>query len=191
VRRPRIVYAHGFRSSSRSKKATLFRQYLAARGLADCLQVPDLDPRPTQAISQLQWLMLAAPGAAVTVVGSSLGAFYATVLAERLGVQAVLVNPPVRPHTHLARYIGLQRVFWSDAVFEFTTAHVDELRALALPRIARPERLWLVAETGDDLCPVEESSRFYAGCRQTVLAGGSHEMKHFGALLPEILRYAT
>jgi uncharacterized protein len=107
-----LVYLHGFRSSSQGVKATELRRYLAALPPATrpSLYVPDLPHRPAAAIA-----MVAAriereiPLAAVTFIGSSLGGYYATWLAEHYGSHAVLINPAVRPYDDLRPFLGPQR----------------------------------------------------------------------------------
>ena len=92
-----IIYAHGFRSSAKSRKATQLGDYLQTHHPEVRYLALDLSFRPTQAISQLQWHCLGKAPETLTIVGSSLGGFYAVVLAEKLGCRAVLLNPSIRP----------------------------------------------------------------------------------------------
>jgi uncharacterized protein len=185
-----ILYLHGFRSSSASRKAQQLRAFADARGLTARVTIPDLNPDPRLAVAFIDEFVTQRGVAAVTLVGSSLGGFYASVMAERHGCRAVLINPPVHPHTHLQRYIGPQTIYWTGGVFEFRMADVDALAALDINRITRCDRQWLLAEMGDATCDWQASSQLYRGCKQTIFAGGSHEMVHFSALLPAIFAYA-
>lgn len=146
-----LVYAHGFRSSSKSRKATQLGAYLHKH----CPQVrfvaPDLSFRPAQAIAQLQSACAGIAPAQLTLIGSSLGGFYAVVLAERLGSRAVLLNPSIRPFETLSNHLGEQTNFYSSETFTFDAAHVAELQALYVPAISRPERYLLMVEMGDEL----------------------------------------
>jgi predicted esterase YcpF (UPF0227 family) len=47
----------------------------------------------------------------MAVIGSSLGGFYATWVAQQTGCPAVLLNPAVDPARDLAAYIGEQTQF--------------------------------------------------------------------------------
>jgi len=106
---------------------------------------------PVQAIRDVcAWIDAKAPGGRdLALIGSSLGGFYATWLAEKYGARAVLVNPAVRPFEDLVPFLGPQRNPYSGETYDVTRAHFDELAALAVARITRPERYFLLLRTGD------------------------------------------
>ena len=185
-----IVYLHGFRSSPKSAKARLLGEFLARHAGSVEYFVPALDARPAQAISQVLWHCLGKAPENLTLVGSSLGGFYATAAAEKLGCRAVLLNPAVRAHEALASQLGAQKNLYTDEIFELTHAHLDELRALQVASITRPERYWLIAETCDALLDWREMAAFFAGCRQTNIAGGSHALDSFASHLEAIAAFA-
>ena len=189
--RPTIVYLHGFRSSPASAKATQMRAAVEAlpAGRRPVLHIPDLQRGPHSAIADVAGLVAAARGP-VTVVGSSLGGFYATHVAERYGVRAVMINPAVRPYDDLQPYLGIQTNLYTGEPFEVTVAHFAELRALRVPRITRPERYFLLVETGDEVLDYRESVAFYAGAFQYVRGGGDHAFQDFEQQVPAILRFA-
>ena len=144
-----IVYLHGFRSSPQSNKAQRLKARMAALGLGDlfwCGQLPP-SPRAAIALAERQIAAARAPGAPVTVVGSSLGGYYATHLAEKHGLRAVLVNPAVVAHLSLAEFVGTQTNLYTGEAFEFRPEYLDELRALEVPAISRPQDFLLLAET--------------------------------------------
>ncbi|MBB6085135.1 hypothetical protein HNR28_003188 [Castellaniella defragrans] len=130
--------------------------------------------------------------ARLTVVGSSLGGFYATWLAERLGCRAVLLNPVVHAARDLATQVGSHRTFHGDAPFEFLPGYVEELaRAEAdIPVLTRPERYFLLAATGDEVLDWREMRARFAGCRQRIIEGSDHGMSDFADWLPEVLDFA-
>ena len=153
-------------------------------------RVPELHHRPRQAVAQVE---AACAGIAVdelTLVGSSLGGFYATVVAERLGCRAALLNPAVHPHTHFARYLGPQKNLYTGREFELTWEHVGELHALDPPAITRPERYWLFVETGDEVLDYREAISFYDGALQEVIRGGDHALSSFPEHVPDIVDWA-
>jgi predicted esterase YcpF (UPF0227 family) len=192
VTRPAIVYLHGFRSSPASAKAGQLRAAVDAlpHDVRPALDIPALAPSPAAAIAQASALVERHGDAPVTVVGSSLGGYYATHLAERHGVRAVLVNPAVRPYDDLAPYVGLQTNLHTGAAFEVTPAHFDELRALRIARITRPSRYLLMVETGDEVLDYAEAVAFYGGAFQYVRGGGDHAFADFVAQIPAVLRFA-
>jgi predicted esterase YcpF (UPF0227 family) len=185
-----LVYLHGFRSSPKSTKARMLGDFLAHHAPSIEYIVPALDARPAQAMSQVLWHCLAKAPERLTLVGSSLGGFYATVAAEKLGCRAVLLNPVVKPREALAAQLGTQRNLYTGEPFELTRAHLDELGALAVAAITRPERYWLIAETGDELLDWRDMAAFFSSCRQTIVEGGSHVLDSFASHLEGIAAFA-
>jgi predicted esterase YcpF (UPF0227 family) len=190
-----ILYLHGFRSSPASVKA---RQVVAAiEGLpAACrprLHVPRLGVGPANAMAvTTTWIEsnVVQPHEVLTIIGSSLGGFYATHLAERFGARAVLINPAIRPYDDLRSSIGPQTNLYSGETFVVTEAHFAELEALAVARITQPERYWLMVQTGDEVLDYREAVPFYGGAFQYVQGGGDHAFQHFDEQIPAILRFA-
>jgi predicted esterase YcpF (UPF0227 family) len=189
--RKAIVYLHGFVSSPRSRKATMLADYVAncVSGI-DCV-VPELHHRPARAIEQVAEACAGRTAADLTLVGSSLGGFYATVMAERLGCRAALLNPAVHPHRHFTRYLGAQRNLYTGDAFELTVEHVGELMALDPPAITRPERYWLFVETGDEVLDYREAVEYYEQACRTVVRGGDHTLASFPEFVPDIVDWAA
>jgi predicted esterase YcpF (UPF0227 family) len=184
-----IVYLHGFMSSPASTKATRLRAYVDALVSPPALHVAELDHRPSVALrAVVEWVERNARNG-VAFVGSSLGGFYATCLAERFGARAAMINPAVRPYEALQSSLGVQTNLYTGEAFEVTQAHMDELRAMAVARITRPDRYFLLVETGDDVLDYREAVAFYAGAHQYVRGGGDHTFTAFGAQIPAILRF--
>jgi predicted esterase YcpF (UPF0227 family) len=184
-----ILYIHGFNSSSLSFKARLLRDRLAAMGRADAYRCPDLPHRPAQAMAQLEALLMSGDPARTTLVGSSLGGYYATWLAERYGCRAVLVNPAVRAPEGLQKYLGPQKNIYTGEPYEFTEAHLAELRALEVGSIT-PQRYFLIVGTKDEVLDYRVALDRYKGCRQIVVPGGDHGLSDFGGRVDDVLAYA-
>ena len=187
-----IIYLHGFRSAPASIKAQALKARMVERGLADrfwCEQLP-VSPRAAIALAEAAIGRARAEGLTPTLAGSSLGGYYATWLAERHDLQAVLVNPAVVAPLELGAYVGMQDNMYTGERFEFTRGHIDELRALEVPTISRPERYWLLVETGDEVLDYRHAVDKYAGARQTVLEGGDHGFSRWGDYLDAVIAYA-
>src|SRR6266496_622033 len=190
-----LVYLHGFRSSPQSIKAQLFARAIYELPPAERPRfvVPTLSHDPREAVANVAaWIEreVGAATATLTLVGSSLGGFYATHLAQRFGVRAVLINPALRPYDDLASYVGPQRNLYTGETFEVTAAHFAALRALEVARITRPERYFLLVRTGDEVLDWRAAVAFYGGARQYVLGGGDHGWADFAGEIPAILRFA-
>lgn len=183
-----ILYLHGFNSAPQSHKARTLAQYMTARGVGDRFVCPKLPHRPAEAIAVAE-REIARAVHPVTLVGSSLGGFYATYLAEKHDLRGVLVNPAVTPQRDLESYLGMQRNLYTGEAYELTRAHIDEWCTLATTAI-HPERYLLLVETGDEVLDYREAIRKYAGARQIVVQGGDHTLRSFPEHLPLILEFA-
>jgi len=188
-----IVYLHGFRSSPQSVKAQAMLRAVDALPAArrPKLVVPDLGHAPADAIAKVLALVERHADGPLAFVGSSLGGYYATHLAERLGARAALINPAVRPYDDLAPYKGEQVNMYSGERFEVTDAHFAQLRTLAVPRITRPGRYFLLVQSGDEVLDWREAVAHYGGAWQYVQGGGDHAFQQFDAQIPAILRFAA
>ena len=184
-----ILYLHGFKSSPASFKARLIGEALAKRGRAADYRCPQLPASPAEAIHQAMQIAESVPAASLCLIGSSLGGFYATWIAERLGCRAVLLNPAVQPPRELSQYVGTSRAYHSDAPFEFKAEYVDQLRALAVPAISLPQRYFLIAATGDEVLDWREMRDHYRGARQRIIEGSDHGLSDFASYLDEVLAF--
>lgn len=184
-----IIYLHGFRSSPASEKARLLARHMASRGMADRFWCEQLPVSPRHAIEMVEDVLARSPKTP-TLVGSSLGGYYATYLAEKHDLRAILINPAVVAHETLARFVGPQTNVYTGETFEFTREHVAELEQLNVPQLSRPERFWLLVETGDEVLDYRQAVQKYAGARQTIIEGGDHSFQHFPEFLDAIVEFA-
>ena len=184
-----LIYIHGFNSSALSHKAGLVRSRMEALGRAAEYVCPELPHRPAEAIAVLERLVLKQPQD-TTLIGSSLGGYYATWLVETHGVRAVLVNPAVRPYALLEGAVGSQRNLYTGARYEFTEEHLAELRALEVPRIT-PERYLLIVRTGDEVLDYRQAVARYAQAGTIVEEGGDHGFGDFDRYLDRVLAFSS
>lgn len=122
------------------------------------------------------------------LIGSSLGGYYATWLAETFGLRAAVVNPSVRPYELLMRYLGDNANLHTDEHYELGAEHVDQLRDLEV-EIRRPEALMYLVQTGDETLDYREAVEKYTGCTGIIEAGGSHGFDDFENRIPAILEF--
>jgi predicted esterase YcpF (UPF0227 family) len=184
-----ILYLHGFRSSPSSFKARRLQAYVGARGEAERFLCPQLPPSPAEAFALVRALVDGKTADEFAVVGSSLGGFYATALAEATGCRAVLINPAVWPARDLATYIGEQQAWHSDERFYFRSEYIAELEALTVASITRLQRYLLLAATGDEVLDWREMTARYAGTNQHVIEGGDHGLSDFENYIDEVVRF--
>jgi len=185
---PAILYIHGLNSSPLSKKASQLSAALERIGMADRLRVPALHHHPRQALVQLEEAIteLGRP----LLVGSSLGGYYATHLAERHGLKALLINPAVTPHRRFDGYLGPQTNLYSGEVWDLTEDHVVALGELEVPPPQDVERYQVWLQTGDETLDYRDAEAFYRGCALRIRAGGDHGFQGFAERLPALLAFA-
>lgn len=185
---PHLLYLHGFRSSPRSFKARVVQQRMEAAGRADGLICPQLPPSPRAAMELVLTLVERHAGD-LAIIGSSLGGFYATWLAERLGCRAALVNPAVDPLKDLDKHVGVTTAWHTGEPFEFRREYIDELAALKVDRITQPQRYFLLAATGDEVLDYRDMVAHYDGAHQHVIAGSDHAVSEFEQYVDEVLAF--
>lgn len=185
-----LLYLHGFRSSPRSAKA----QHMAAVMQRTHPEVrwwcPQLPPSPRAAMALVNEGIAAWPADRMGVVGSSLGGFYATAVAQRTGCRAALINPAVHPARDLARYIGAQ-TFWHEpgAHFFFRAEYVEELRALDAGALSQPQRFLVFIAKGDEVLDWREMHARFRPAQVELIEGGDHALSDFPARLPRLLAH--
>jgi predicted esterase YcpF (UPF0227 family) len=185
-----LLYLHGFRSSPQSAKAKKMAALVAARYPDVTWWCPQLPPSPRDAMALLEQGLSDWPPGAMAVIGSSLGGFYATAVAERLGCKAVLLNPAVDPARDLAHYIGEQTTWHQpDEHFFFEARFIEELRALQAGALKNPENYLALIAKGDEVLDWREMTARYAGATLALLEGGDHALSDFDAHLPLILDF--
>jgi len=187
---PLIIYIHGFNSSPASEKARNFitccKQFNAFN-----LQVPALSHNPEIAIGQLEKLISDAGARPYLLVGSSLGGYYATYLAEKYACRAALVNPAVSPVKNLGEgFLGPQKNLYTGEEYEFTRDYGAFLDSLDINPLQHPQNYLLLVQTGDEVLDYHLALERYAGSLQVIQEGGSHRFEGFDRVIAPILEFA-
>ena len=185
-----LLYLHGFRSSPKSTKARQVAERVKEQHPGVTWWCPQLPPSPREAMALLLQGTRAWPRERMGVIGSSLGGFYATQVAEATGCRAVLLNPAIDPARDLVKYVGEQTA-WHDPQqrFFFEPAFVDELRALECGQLAEPEKYFAVIAKGDEVLDWREMASRYAGARIKLLEGSDHALSDFHAHVDEVFDF--
>ncbi|MEX3526144.1 MAG: YqiA/YcfP family alpha/beta fold hydrolase [Burkholderia sp.] len=184
-----ILYLHGFRSSPQSFKSRLLAARLAELGRAPEWRCPSLSVSPLEAIALAEAEVAGVAPEQVSVIGSSLGGYYATWLAEKHGWRAVLLNPATQPQRDLARYLGEQPLWQGGGSIVVEPRHLGELDALRVSAITRPERYYMIAATGDEVLDYREMLAHYPGARTRVIDGSDHGIIEFADYADEVLAF--
>ena len=184
-----LLYLHGFRSSPQSMKARQVGAWVAQHRPDVEWWCPQLPPSPAEAMALLWQRIEAWPAEHSAVIGSSLGGFYATAVAERLGWRAVLLNPAVSPARDLEKYIGETSAWHSAERFFFEPRFIDELLAITPSHLSRLDRYFAIIAKGDEVLSWVEMSARYRGCTVKLLEGGDHALSNFEQHLPEVMGF--
>lgn len=187
-----LLYIHGFLSSPLSHKAQQVQTWLRHNRPELDYACPALTAYPDQAIARLEALVEQHLPAPIHLLGSSLGGYYATYLAEKYQLQAVLINPAVAPYHLINDYLDRDlKNYHTDEYYRLSTKHIEALRALETDRLQYPANFWLMVQTGDETLDYRLAVEKYRGCRQLVEQGGDHSFQDFDRWLPDIMEFFT
>ncbi len=186
-----ILYLHGFRSSPRSIKAKQLATRLEQRGLGARWQCPQLPVSPRAAAALIDTVVARDDAQPLAIIGSSLGGYYATWAAERVDCRVVLLNPAIHPERDLVRDLGPQAVYHSDETVDIRPEFLDELKALRVGPVSRPERFLLVAATGDELLDWREMTARYPDVEQRIIDGSDHGLSDFDDYIDDVIDFAV
>lgn len=186
-----ILYIHGFNSSPASHKSNQLRERLQSLGRGDEFRCPALPHLPGEAMALLERELQGIGAGGITLIGSSLGGFYATWLTEKYGVRSVLVNPALTPHQGLRAYLGSQKNLYTGDEYQLTEEHLEQLANLHVARPGKLDRYLLMHTTGDELLDWRTAVDHYPGCRKIIVQGSDHGFKEFGDYLDTVLQFAS
>lgn len=197
MQQTKLIYLHGFNSSPDSFKARALQAYFDEKypgskfGAEFILEIPAVPPVPDEAIELLvRRVESAMMKSNVALAGSSLGGFYATWLAERYGLKAVLINPAVKPHALLQKYLGENINYYTSQRWMLNESHIEQLRKLEID-VTRPERYFLMLQTGDETLDYRQAEEKYKGSASLIEEGGSHAFDNFEAHIEVILDFIS
>lgn len=181
-----VVYLHGFASSSQSEKALITQAFFQQQLPQVELLLPDLPYTPQEALNAIeQALGGRRPDA---VIGSSLGGFLGTYLAEQHQCYAALINPAVAPYELLSRHLGTYRHPVLQQDFTVQAEHMELLQQLERKPSA-PDKYLVLLQEGDEVLDYRKAVQFYAGCTVDVQQGGDHSYQGYANCLSAIVKF--
>lgn len=184
-----LLYLHGFLSSPFSFKAQQTAQWLAVHHPDVEFLCPQLTPYPADTQALLESLIEQYLPEPVYLVGSSLGGFWATWLAEQYNLRAVLINPAVRPQDLMPAYLEVDlKSYHTDDSYRLTATHIDEISLVDVP-VARANNYWLLVQTGDETLDYRQAVQKYCACKQTIEEGGDHAFQGFERYLDDCMTF--
>ena len=185
-----LLYIHGFLSSPVSHKAVQVKNWLNDERSDIEYHCPALTPYPNETRQTLEAIVETLQSQPVGLVGSSLGGYWATWLAEKYDLRAVLVNPAVKPSILKPDYVNVElRNYHTDESYLLKEEHMDDLLAVDVPVIKQVNNYWLMVQTGDETLDYRLATEKYAACKQLVENGGDHSFQDFEQWIPDIVDF--
>ncbi len=196
---PLLVYLHGLNSAPQSEKAQSVEHYVHSQRLTVETWMPLLPHWPDEVKALLQEnILTVAAQRPILIIGSSLGGFFGTWLQAQLQEAfpdrrhpLVVINPAAQPFDLFEHYLGPQENTYTGEKWELTTAHVRQLRTMAVDHLKKPEDILLLAQTGDETLDYRQAVIRYAGAHHIIEEGGSHAFDHFDRLLPRVFNFCS
>ncbi|RLA46094.1 MAG: esterase YqiA [Gammaproteobacteria bacterium] len=192
-----LLYIHGFNSSPDSTKARQTRDWLAAQLPAVDFICPFLSPFPSLAMAKLESILESIPKltktslAPVVLIGSSMGGYYATWLAEKYACKAVLVNPAVRPWLGREYLLGDQENYHTGEVSRIEQGHLDQLQEFDVAILSEPARFMVLVQSGDEVLDYRQAAEKYAACKLLIEEGGDHSFQGYEHHLADVIEFLT
>nr|WP_314368024.1 YqiA/YcfP family alpha/beta fold hydrolase [uncultured Acinetobacter sp.] len=190
-----IIYLHGFQSSPMSKKGQQLEQYCTNVEHTD-VHLPDLNKPPEHVLRDVSKLIESLPLDQVTLVGSSLGGFYATYFVAKYGCPAVLINPAMQPWQLFEDLFGIEQIPLK--VTDSWTLDADQLQQLqsiADTKLKHADKILVLLQRGDEVLDYRQAQRYYNAAQPSALiltdADGNHAMDDFEEKLPFVLRFLS
>ncbi|MCB1649592.1 MAG: esterase [Pseudomonadales bacterium] len=183
-----LLYLHGFNSSPLSSKARKTYDYCERLGMAARIAVPELPHVPAQAMNEMCDI-IEAQTCPVVLIGSSLGGYYASYLAEKYDLRAALINPAVNPARLWHEHLGENRNYYSGRRYTITQDHVEQLRAIDTPVLRHPGNFLLLVQTGDETLDYRLAVDKYKDSTRIIQDGGNHGFVGYEAMLPTIFEF--
>ncbi len=185
-----FIYIHGFNSSPASFKAQCFSQFLARQHGHDVFIAPQLADSPLAAMTQLSELIEEKQiHQDISLIGSSLGGFYATSLAHQYGLKATLINPAVNPQIRLLDYLGKNKNYHTGVEYDLTHEHIKQLDTIDIASIETVGKLQVLLQTGDKVLDYRLAQSKYRACQLIIEQGGDHSFVHFDSHCSAIYQF--
>jgi predicted esterase YcpF (UPF0227 family) len=186
-----LLYLHGFNSSPQSKKALETEQWMHLNSAHIEFCCPQLSPYASQVMSMLRPIIESYLPQPVYLIGSSMGGFFATCLAEQYNLPAVLINPAVNPSSGLHSWLGENRNFNTGERWVFKPHHIEEYNDLNPQQIKRKRNYKILLQTGDEVLDYRHAQKQYQGCAIETEVGGNHSFVDYQRHMPANLKFLT
>lgn len=184
-----LLSLHGFHSSPGSLKIRQMGEYLKNKHPEMVFICPQLPCLPAQMWQVIESIFEQYKGHDIGVVGSSLGGYLATKVAEVYNVKTILVNPAITPYLLLKAYEGKQIHPYINELYYINDDYMAQLLALDVDTITWPKNSWILLQQGDEVLDYQQAMAKYHHCKITCEKGGDHSFIEFERFIPDIIKF--
>jgi len=140
----KIIYLHGFNSDGNGRTAQKLKEIYKKNILTPSYDYSNAD----KGFKYINNLILETfkKDPEVILVGTSLGGFWANILAEKYDLKCVLINPSLNPSKSLKKYLGENKNFSNNKIIDFTEANANSYRKYEKPVNKNIFRITLLGE---------------------------------------------
>ena len=119
-------------------------------------------------------------------IGTSLGGFFAAMLARHMNGTAIMVNPAIDPKNTLLNYIGPQKNFKTGEKYFFKKDIPN-----SYPDILIPKKSLLLLDKGDEIINYKKTYESIGGlCSEKIIfEGGNHRFQHWKESKGFLIKY--
>lgn len=190
VKMPKLLLSlHGFHSSPDSLKAQQMSHYLQSERPDIEFICPQLPVLPSDMWTVIESIFEQYKGYEIAVMGSSLGGFLATQVAQKHEVKTLLINPAVVPYVLLTQYQGQQIHPYLQQSYQIDNNYIQQLKTLEVQHIKNPQNIWVLLQQQDEVLDYRDALQKYQACKITCESGGDHSFIGFERYLAEIVHF--
>jgi predicted esterase YcpF (UPF0227 family) len=184
-----LLSLHGFHSSPASLKAQQMREYLLSHHSDIQFVCPQLPVFPLDMWDIITSIFEQYRGCQIAVMGSSLGGFLATKVAQHYAVKVVLINPAVTPHLLFSQYKGVQTHPYLHQQYNIDQEYIEQIIRLNVENINYPDNIWVLLQQSDEVLDYRDAMNKYKRCTITCEKGGDHSFIGFERYLDKIINF--
>lgn len=184
-----LLSLHGFHSSPESLKAQQLAKYVATNHPEMTFICPQLPCLPEKMWQLIESIFEKHQDDEVAVLGSSLGGFLATKVAEIYHSKVILVNPAVTPYLLLQAYAGKQTHPYTGEHYCIDQHYMRQLKTLDVKTMTLPSNSWVLLQQGDEVLDYQQALEKYQACKISCEKGGNHSFVGFERFIPDIIKF--
>lgn len=184
-----VLSLHGFHSSPESLKARQLAEYIKQHHPDITFLCPQLPCLPEQMWQLIESIFAEHEDDTIGVVGSSLGGYLATNIAEQYKSKVIVVNPAVTPYLLLEAYQSEQIHPYTGETYQIDNSFMEHLKALDVEKISKPEDYWVLLQQDDEVLDYQQALSKYQGCKISCETGGNHSFIGFERYIADIITF--